>query len=300
MSIHVQDRFEEPIVDLRVLLAQLSARRWWIVASVVVATVAFTVAAFVITPVYRAATVLVPASAERDSLSSSLSSALGSLGGFASLAGVGLDSTDRATEEALAVLRSREFTERFILEMKLMPELFADKWNAAASGWKGEPDDRPTPAKAFKYFSRHVRTVIQDKKTGLVTLQVDWKDRNKAAAWANELARRLNAEMRARAIEKAQASMAFLEKELADTSVVETRQAINRLMEAQIRQRMLANVTEEYAFRVVDQAMPSDADDPLKPKKLVLLALGPIVGLVFSVVCILAFGALLPGPRAAR
>jgi LPS O-antigen subunit length determinant protein (WzzB/FepE family) len=55
---------------------------------------------------------------------------------------------------------------------------------------------------------------------------------------------------------------------------------------------MLANVTEEYAFRVADRALPPDPRDIVRPDKRLLFALGPLLGLTFG-----AFVALL-GPRA--
>jgi len=277
--------------DLRKLLDGLLAHRWLVTICVLVSTVAFVTVALVMTPVYRATAVMVPASEERNSLAGSLSSTLGSLGGLASLAGVNIGSADSATEEALAVLRSRQFTERFINDLNLMPQLFS------AKDW--ESDNPPTPARAFRRFKK-IRTVTQDKKTQLVMLQIDWQDREAAAMWANELAARLNVEMRNRAITQAEASLRFLEKELTNTTAVETRQAINRLVEAQIRQRMLANVSQEYAFRVVDRAMPSDADDPLKPQKLVLFLLGPLVGLVAGIVGVLIAGLLRRDPVRVR
>ncbi len=38
-------------------------------------------------------------------------------------------------------------------------------------------------------------------------------------------------------------------------------------MEAQINQRMIANVTQEYALRVVDRALPADPKDVLRPEQ---------------------------------
>jgi hypothetical protein len=249
----------------------------------VLITGAFTITAYVRTPLYRATVVLASASAERNSENSTLSSALGQLGGLASLAGLTVGSSDAATEEALAVFRSRQFTERFIIEKNLMPELFASKWDANSGKWNVDAKHQPTPAKAYRYFDKNVRTIVKDKKTGLVTVELEWKDRIGAAAWANELVQRLNAEMRERAINKADASLGYLEKEVAKTPEIGMREAIYRLIEGQIKQRMLADVTEEYAFRVVDRAMAPDADDPLGPRKLVLLIAGVFLGLVVGI-----------------
>jgi uncharacterized protein involved in exopolysaccharide biosynthesis len=273
--------------DLRELIARLWRRRVWIAAGMVAGAIAAIVYVLVATPIYRASTVLVSTSDERNSLGSSLTSALGDVSGLASLAGINLASGDATTQEALGVLRSRQFTERLITELNLMPRLFSSQWDAQGGKWMVAAPEQPTLAKAFKYFDQRIRTVTTDKKTGLVTMHIDWSDPREAADWANALVRRLNAEMRERAIAKSEASLEFLEKELPTTTQIETRESINRLIEAQIRQRMLANVSHEYAFRVVDPALPPDADDPERPKKLLVLAGGPLLGLLLSVVAVL-------------
>jgi uncharacterized protein involved in exopolysaccharide biosynthesis len=268
--------------DLRQFVAVLWRKRWWVAGFVLIGSAISLVAAFVIPPVYRATTVLVSASSERGS-GGVLGSALGQLGGLASLAGINVGSSDAEMEESLAVLRSRQFTESFIADNNLMPKLFAKKWDAHNNKWNVRQEDQPTLAKASDYFSRKVRSVAQDKKTGLVTLQIDWRDREEAALWANELVRRLNAEMRDRAISKADASIGYLEKELKSTTLLGTQEAINRLIEAQIKHRMLASVSQEYSFRVVDTAMAADADDPIKPNKLLLIVAGPLLGFALGV-----------------
>lgn len=267
---------DEDEISLRELALQLWQGRWIIIALVVLCTAALTIAAFSMTRVYRATTVFVPANANK-SAGGGLSAALGQLGGLASLAGVSVGSGDAETQEALAVLGSREFTERFIAEKNLMPRLYAKIWDAEAGKWKVPEKERPTMSKAVDYFNK-IRAVTQDKKTGLITLSVDWSDRVEAAAWANDLLRRANEEMRTRAIAQSEASIGFLDKELKVTTQLGTQEAINRLIEIQIKQRMLANVTGEYSFRVVDKAFPSDEDSPIKPNKRLMVVAGPLLG----------------------
>lgn len=272
-------------IDLSALLARLRAGRWTLLVCIVLSTSAFLTAAFVMTPWYRAQTVLVDASSDRGG--SAMGAALAQLGGLASLAGVSLGSSASTTEEALAVLRSREFTEAFIREHDLMQTLLADQWDADAGHWKGSEEDWPTLNDAFKAFHEQVRTVNRDARTGLITLQILWKDPDVAASWANDLVATLNAEMRARAIASTKASVGYLAREIEKTSAVETRQAIARLMEAELNRQMLANVTEEYVFRVVDRALPPDLDDEVRPRKIVLATLGPLLGLMVGAVIVL-------------
>jgi hypothetical protein len=101
------NQIEDPEMDLRALAAKIAARRWWIIGAVLGVTAVALAAAFLLTPVYRASAVMIPASADRNSLSSSLGSSLGQLGGLAALAGVTLGTGDTTTEESIAVLKSR-------------------------------------------------------------------------------------------------------------------------------------------------------------------------------------------------
>jgi uncharacterized protein involved in exopolysaccharide biosynthesis len=271
---------DEVFIGLDEALARIWAGRWLVLASIIACTAAFTAAALLMTPIYRATVVLVSGGEERAGLSGALNSALGSLGGLAALAGVNVGSSDAATEEALAVLRSCHFTESFIADNKLMPLLYPGAWSAATGNWKDPPEKRPTLARACKLFDKKIRSIGQDRKTGLITLQIDWRDPETAAAWANQLVARINAEMRARAIVKTDASLGFLQKELESTAVVETRSAINRLIETQVNQRMLANVTAQYAFRIVDPAMVPDRRDQVRPNKPLLVLSGFFLGFV--------------------
>jgi uncharacterized protein involved in exopolysaccharide biosynthesis len=271
-------------LSLRELIALIMARRWWVFGTGLLFTAASMVIAFLITPTYEGSVVLVPANTER--IGESLGGAAGQLGSIASVVGLNLNSRGSATDEALAILRSRQFTETFISERQLMPELFARKWDAQRKQWKGPADAQPTLAKAYKYFDKQIREVTQDKKTGLVTLRVVWKDRNEASDWANDLARRLNEEMRTRALQREDLAVGYLDRELHSTTEVVAREAIGRLIESELKQRMLANVTQEYAFRVVDRAMPADPDDRVGPHRIRLILGGAIAGLALVVLWI--------------
>ncbi len=274
-------------MDLRVLVARLLSRKWWIIASVVVFTAGFYVLAHVLTPVYRGTTLVIPAKADHG-----MDASGGGIGGVASLVGIDIGGSDSDKQEALALLKSRHFTENFISDLNLMPVLYAKIWDAKNGKWMVDEKHQPTPAKAYRHFDKDIRTIAVDKKTGLITVSVDWTDRVAAAAWANELVQRVNLEMRQRALARADSEVGYLEKEFESTTTVATREAIGHLIESQVKQRMLATVTPEFAFRVIDRAMPSDKDDPHFPNKFLMLIAGPIVGLIVGVLLVLAHAAL--------
>jgi uncharacterized protein involved in exopolysaccharide biosynthesis len=278
-------------VDLAALFRRLWQGKWWIVAGVVVFAAAFILLGKRMNPVYVAQTVLAPAPLDSKGMSGGIGSALGSLGGLAALAGI-TGGNAGATEEALAVLRSREFTEKFIRDKNLLPLLYPDLWDAKANDWNVPASKQPSYARAFERFDKKVREIATDKRTGLVTLTIEWRNPVVAATWANDMVVSLNAEMRNRAMLESNAAIGHLEKELGATSTVETRLAIGRLMEAQINRRMLASVTQEYSFRVMDRALPPDARDKVRPKMALLGALGVMFGAIFGAIAALIHDSL--------
>jgi len=143
-----------------------------------------------------------------------------------------------------------------------------------------------------------VRSIARDRKTGLVTFSIDWRDRQQALEWNHKLVAMLNEDMRGRAMTDADNYIRYLESELGTTTLVDTRLAVSRLLEAQVKQRMMAKVTREYAFRIVDSGMVPDADDPVRPQKLKMFLLGPAIGLVLGMGYVLLAWALGgSGPR---
>src|SRR4051812_43282135 len=113
-------------LDLATLFKIIWLRRWLVIICTLATAAAFVAAAFILTPVYRAETVVVPGDA--DNRTGGLGSMLGQFGGLAAMAGLDLSSKGSMTEEALAVLRSRGFTEGFLRDEAILPQLFAKKW----------------------------------------------------------------------------------------------------------------------------------------------------------------------------
>jgi uncharacterized protein involved in exopolysaccharide biosynthesis len=265
--------------EIRGLVDAVRSRLVLVFAASLAFGIAMTIVSFMMTPIYRGTTILARAESEKNSLGSGLGSALSSVsgGGFAALAGLGLGGNDDVIEESLAVLKSRQFTQEFIQDNNLMPVLFPKLWDARAGHWKEGIKKVPTLGKGYEAFDR-IRKIERDSKSGLITVRIDWRDPVVAADWANRLPERLNTEMRDRARIQAEGSLGYLQKEFANTGDVPTREALSHLIEGQIKRKMLANVTTEFALHFVDRAIPADPDEPVRPVKLIYVAFGLFFG----------------------
>jgi uncharacterized protein involved in exopolysaccharide biosynthesis len=246
------------------------------VVGFVIAAVAL---AFILTPKYRAEVIVFPASS-----SGGLGDLGGQLGGLASLAGINLPGAGgKKSDEALEFLRSRAFTAGFIERHGLMPVLFANKWDAARNEWRN-PKDIPTIAKAVKRFSKEIRQISEDRRTGVVTLAIIWTDRVAAAQWANALIAEADKSLRDRAIAEQDRSVEYLKSEAAQTSTVEIGNAISKLTESEMKNAMLARTRDSYAFKVIDPAVASDPRDRDSPNKPLIVVLGAVFGFLTGVI----------------
>jgi len=276
--------YEEGEIDLLEYWNVIWKRRKLIFGASFAAALLAVVISLLMPNIYRAQVLLAPVTGE-ESKGGGLSAALGGLGGLASMAGVSLGSSG-STDENLAVLKSREFIWKFVKDNKLMAILFEDDWDAAAKKWKkDDSEDQPNLWDAYRLFTKgNVMNVDADKKTGLVTVSVEWEDSELAAKWANALVSRLNAYLRRKAIARSEANLTYLNKELDRTRVADMRQTLFELISQEQKKAMLANTQEEFAFRVLDAASPPDKK--AKPKRSLIVILSTFVAGFLTVIAV--------------
>jgi uncharacterized protein involved in exopolysaccharide biosynthesis len=265
-----------------VLLAAARRHAWLLLVTPLVGGLLGFGASYLVEPKYRVEAVLLPQ--QGGAQQGLLGSLAGQLGGLASLAGVDVGGPS-SKHEAIEVLRSRSLAEEFIRSRDLLPVLFRDDWDAERQEW--QVSDVPTLADGVREFDRHVRAVFEDRRTGLVTLRVTWRDADTAADWANDLVRRANAHMRSRTVDETRRSLEFLAEKAGAEQSVSVREALFKIVESQYKSLTLASVREDFAFRVIDGATPPDPDDISQPRRALFAAVGGCLGLLFAGVVLL-------------
>lgn len=265
-------------IDLVALWNLLWREKWLMIGVTIFFAVGSLGYALYQTDWYRAGVLLAPAE-ERATPSIG-----GQLGGLAALAGVSVGGGESA--EAIATLKSRDFARAFIEEYNLLPVFFSDDWDADLGRWRiSDSADPPDIRDAIKFFHQNVLIVTEESDTGFVTLTVEWTDPSLAALWAMELAKRLNQRLRERALLEAEANVAYLQTELAQTNVVTLQQSVGRLLEAELQKLMLARGSEEFAFRVIDSA--AVPQEPSKPRRALIAMVGTILGAILGLLAVL-------------
>lgn len=185
---------EGPQVGLVDLLTWIGEGKRLIGVTTVGATAAFLAIALLSTPIYTARTTLIPPGSQQQGGSAAALAALGSLGGLAGgLAGKTPDELYVALLKSDSVTRSLD--ERFELKKHYNVE------------------QNEVLRKVLPSFVR----VASDKKSGVITLEVDDKDPKFAAELANAYPEELGKVLSRLAVSEAQQRRVFYEGQLKDT-----------------------------------------------------------------------------------
>ncbi|MDD5247884.1 MAG: Wzz/FepE/Etk N-terminal domain-containing protein [Rhodocyclaceae bacterium] len=278
-----QDRtppdLDDDEIDLIVLFTVLWRERRFIVAFSL--GVAFVAAAFsfIPTPMFKAEVVT-------QIKGSHAGAGMSALAGLASAAGV-LPAGAGGDETLVAntgTLQSKELMRDFVRSQKIEAALLNED-GFSLSKFLGLSDEAPDSAKrlelAREVFEKSVMSIEADKKSGLTTITIKWKDPKVAADWANGFIVMANNEVRGVSIDRARKNLESLHAELPKTAAVEVQQAIYNVIEDQVKTIMMATTQPEFAFQVIDPAAA-----PVRrywPKRGLIVILATLVAGMISV-----------------
>lgn len=278
----------EDEIDLRELITAIWSGRWVIIGLTAIVSILTVVIVLMMPNIYKSSVLLSPS---EDASGGGLSALASQFGSLASLAGVQIndDHVDKTTV-ALEVLNSRQFIANFVDRNELkVPLMATKKWDQKSNRliidddlydegtgrWVREVNfpysPEPSDLEVIEHFKKNVLNVSKMQETGLVLLSVSHYSPYLAKEIASQLVKDLNERIRLRDIEEAEKSIEFLKKELDKTAVAEMQNVFYELIEQQTQKVMLANVRDQYVFKIVDPAFVPEEKD--KPSRLLILAL---------------------------
>jgi len=263
------------------IFAELWKFKFYVVVIFVITAVVSAYVALQMPNIYRTTTTLAPATEKKSGLGGLGSS----LGGLASLAGVNLSGAGAVdkTDLAIELLRSKAFLARFIeTEGLLLPLLAAKSWDLNSGQYVYDPDvydeksktwvrkaiaprkPEPTSFEAAIKFAELLE-INKDKTTSIVKINFEHLSPSDVQRWTLGLVEAVNNEIRARDIQEAKSSLRYLNKQLQESQISEIRSSLVQLIEEQTKTLMLADIRDEYVFKVVDPAFVPD--EKFKPRR---------------------------------
>jgi uncharacterized protein involved in exopolysaccharide biosynthesis len=254
------------------LIKILVIYKWLMLAVFISVQVGGVISSYTATPVYSAKVIFDVA--DGGSSPTGLSSMLSQLGG-GTLAARSRQQSKIA--QGIATLESQQFLREFIQDNNLLPILYAGRWDSETSDWKAPAsDNEPRLSDGYRKFGATI-DLDEAPKSQLLMLEIKWTDPDLATEWANNLIFRLNEKLRARAVLEAVETIDFLKKEVEKTRIVELQQAIYFMIQQQINTQTMANIKQEYAFKVISSAIAPELDQYVSPRR-VLIFIGALLG----------------------
>ena len=297
----MQSDVQNDEIDLRELFGVLWAGKLKIIAITAVFAVASVIYALSVPNQYKATVLLAPA----QSSGGGLSGALGQLGGIASLAGVRIDGGESSEAQiAQEIMKSWSFIENFIADNDLAVEVFAaegwdresnqlqiddDIYDTETKTWLLENDNTdavgpPSSWELFEEFSGRL-AVSEDAISGLVSVSIEHYSPQMAKQWLDMYVAAINAHMQKRQVEKITNNINYLQAQIEMTAITEMQEVFYTIIEEQIKAKMLAEASPDYAFVSVSPSMLPE--EKSQPKRALICILGTLLGGMLSVLLVL-------------
>jgi uncharacterized protein involved in exopolysaccharide biosynthesis len=235
--------------------------------------------------------------------SSGLSGLASRFGGLAGLAGINVGGGEASkTQLALETLKSRSFFAEHIYEDVLVALMAAEGWDRKSGNLILNDDmydstsrkwirnvqapltKQPSVQEAYGVFIRKLSVKV-DKKTGFVSLEVKHYSPLVARDWLLAILGGIETSVKEKEVQEAERSILFLKSEIAETSLVSLKEVFASLIEEQTKKVVLANVSEEYVFEVIEP--PVAAERKSEPDRPFICIFGTLLFGILSVLYVL-------------
>jgi uncharacterized protein involved in exopolysaccharide biosynthesis len=280
-------------IDIRVLIKSLWNKKKLIITLTSIAAIISVLYSLSLSNIYRSQALLAPVDAKAQGMSSSL----GGLSGLAGMAGISLPGTSDAKKlEALAILDSYQFAEKFILKHDLMVLIMATKgWDKESNQliineklydsknktWLKKNGKELTPS--IQETVRTYRSMVSssiDKRTGFVIIHADSYSPSFSKNIVDWLINDINQYVMEVDVKRAKNSLNYLNSQINQTSLPEFKQVMAQLIKNEQQTIMLSQSSPEYIFKVIDK--PIAPELKLEPKRAMICIVGTIAGFIFT------------------
>ena len=136
----------------------------------------------------------------------------------------------------------------------------------------------------FQAFSERL-VVSENKKTGLIAVHIEYYSPQIAKQWLDMYVAAINAHMQQRQMEKVTNNINYLQAQIEKTSIAEMREVFYTIIEEQMKNKMVAEASPEYAFVAVSPSMVPE--EKSQPQRAFICIFGTLLGVILSVLLVL-------------
>ena len=287
-------------IDLIQLIQVLIGGKWIILSITTIASILVVIYSLSLPNIYKSEALLSPVTSQKG-----LAGAVQNFSGLASLAGINLPSegADSNAGKALEKVGSLSFFQEQILPNIFVPDLLAvESWSrgenlinydneiydSETGSWTREvvayQNPEPSVQESFRAFGEHIG-INKDLKTGFIKLSVKHQSPYVAQTWARLIVSKINAFYKEKDKEEAEASVRYLNTQIAQTSYAEIREVISQLLQQQTQKLTLIEANDYYVFEYIDP--PAVMERKAEPMRAMICIIGAILGGLLGCIIVL-------------
>ena len=278
-------------IDVKYLFKIIFDERRIIFALTAIFSVIAVIYSLSLSNIYKSSALLSPVADN-----SSANQSFNNIGGLAGLAGINISSLSSGkSTKAIAKITTLSFFENNILPNIFLPDLMAStNWDEESNtvlydeGLFNKQDQKwtrtPSPQKSFKKFLR-VMEVSQDSTTGFVRISFKHHSPYVAKDWTELVVQEINDSFRTLDKLEAQASMDYLNDQMALTSYSEIKEVIAQILKQKMQQLSLIEANEFYIFSYIDS--PAVEEEKVEPSRTKISIFGAVLGLLLGILTVI-------------
>lgn len=297
-NIHAKDNE----IDLKELFSILVQGKWIITSATIFFSIFGIFYSLSLPNIYESEALLAPV----DESSSLMSGVLSEYSGLAGLAGISLPDGDNSSnsKKAIEVMSSLSFFENYIMPKIFLPDLMAvESWENQlnkiiydesifkkdSNTWVRDVSYPkkliPSAQESFTVFKNDHFNLSEDNKTGYVTLSVKHQSPLLAKKWVETIFKEINAFYRLKDKTESEKAIAYLNKQVAATSLTEIREVTASLLQKEIQKLTLVEANNDYVFEYIYP--PSLMEKKSEPRRIFIFILFFLFGGMLSIFLVL-------------
>jgi uncharacterized protein involved in exopolysaccharide biosynthesis len=225
-------------------------------------------------------------------------SSLSQYSSLASMAGIKLPSSSSSSDKTFFIIEtisSRVFFSNLIKKYNLLPDLMAtesfnkelnksiysDSYNTNTMEWT---ISTPSFTKSHQVFLS-ILNVRQDPKNKFITIEIDHESPIFAHKLLSTIIKEINLIIRDQDLRDSELSIEYLKLKVSETKLKEVKDSFNSLIGAELEKKMLADIKEDYALKIIDP--PLVPEFKFKPQRSIIVFFSFVFGFFFSILLVL-------------
>ena len=296
---HQNDSIDE--IEFQEIFKIILQEKWSIISITTTLSIIGLIFSLFLPNIYESKALLAPVNQ-----SSSISSTIRSYSGIAGIAGISLpsDKDDGNYAKAIKKVNTLSFFENSILPNIYLPNLMAFRsWDSDTNSifydeniyniknniWLAYDQNSqkkiPSAQECFEVFKTKHFNIIEDTKSGFITLSIKHKSPFIAKQWAELVLNEVNAFYREKDKAESQKAMEYLNQQITSANLSELKQVLVQLLQEETKKLTLIEANKFYVFDYIDP--PAVMEKKLEPNRTKVFILCVILGLAIGLFWVL-------------